>query len=227
MLFRNNKNFRYRNAIHENIEESMREHNAAMKYLAIPVHNYGSYTMDEEKKKTYLEYGIKQIAADPKNPKPYFEVGKIYLWMKDYERAKLMFENVAKLDPKFMNVLNNLAEIYFEKKEFGKALQLCKENLQWNPKDAQTHINAGVACMRMGQYDESEKALKKAIELNPGSIPAYDNLIALFVRQKRLDRAVKAAKLAYKMTKLPKFGEAVLHITRNYEGVPVAEGKKN
>lgn len=215
-LFRNNKEYRFRNPIYETMEESIAENNGKIKNLFISIEKHGS-TVYTANLSGFLQHSLEQIKKMPNDPKHYFDAGMIYEKMEDLDKALEMFDKVSEIDPKYRNVFAKMGNIFLGKEHYKRALQCYQKHLDENSKDASVHVSLGILHAKTGDYENAEKSLKKAVELNPESLMAYDNLIAMFLQKNEFDRAAKAAHLAYKITKIPKYGETVLFISKMYE----------
>lgn len=132
-LFRN-KGYRFQNKIHEVIEDSMESIGANVAVSGIPIHHKADKSKDRSE--FYIRLIKKQIHETPKDPKPYYELGKMRIGKKDYSSALENFRKSIKL-------LGSTQGLLINKLIFS---------------------DAGIACFRLNKYDDALAYFNKAIE---------------------------------------------------------------
>ena len=132
-LFRN-KGYKFQNKIHELIEDSIEQKKERISDSGIPIHHFKDENND--KIKMYLRIGKKQIELTPNNPKPYYEVAKLYESKSNHKLALQYFkESIKLLGSRSGLVINKLI-----------------------------YLDSGITCFRMGNYKEALMYFGKAIE---------------------------------------------------------------
>ena len=212
-LFKNNDKYHFVNPIHETVEESIISNKGKLKQLFINIESHGRKITDTERQ-VYLKHFLEKSKKNPNEPKHLFNASRIYLELGELDKSLEMLDKIFKINSTYANVARNIADIFLEKQYYKEAMQWYNKHLESNPNDIATHINLGIIHSRTEEFEQAEKFLKKAIELDSENVAAYDNLIAVFIKKKEFDRAAKTATLAYKITKIPKYGEAVLLIAK-------------
>jgi tetratricopeptide (TPR) repeat protein len=209
-LFRNNKGYKFTGLVHELIEPSIIEKGGNIGQSSIPIHHFKAEkpkTHEEGRNEKYLALGLKQIELTPEDPKPYFEVGEMYLNEKQYDKALPFITRCIQLIESSSNPKNHLATYCYASFAAGKALV---EMGQFQPAArifqklseiypaSMIFFFLGLSLSRTGKLDEAEKAYKKAIELNPDDMEMHNNLANLYIMmgkfsqaQEELDDALK------------------------------------
>ena len=205
-LFQNNKGYFFTNVIHEVVEDSIREKNGKIKLTDIPIHHFSalkSEKVQEQREKMYFEMKKKQIELTPNNPKPYYEIGRIYKYKKDTIKAIQHFEQAIRLLKNYKERLAihdfiyfDLGEAYIDAKEFEKAKPLIEEAIRLNPKHRLAYFYLGLIYDEKNDFEKARSNYKKAIEINPNAENAYNNLAILHIKRKEYKKAYDVLKKA-------------------------------
>ncbi|MCX7942140.1 MAG: tetratricopeptide repeat protein [Dictyoglomaceae bacterium] len=118
----------------------------------------------------------------------------LYLWIKDYEKAKELLKKSIDLEPNnplyyyllgFTYIAEN--DINFAKINFLKALEMSPENPEYL---------RGLAWAEYvsGNLERAEILLKKVLDLDSGNTAARDNLIEVFIKEGKLKEAEEEIK---------------------------------
>ncbi len=126
-------------------------------------------------------------------------VAQIYLKQGEYKKAIIEYRNALKLEPKSVELHNNLGIAYQKDQQFEEALKAFQTALQLNPNYAQTYNNMGNVYESLGDFQNAQKYYERAIELKPDLADAYNNLGILYGKQGNLERSVKILKQALKI----------------------------
>ena len=129
-LFRN-KGYLFENKVHELIEGSIKGN---IVNSEIPIHHIKDGSRDSTE--LYIRIGKEQIKATPDSPKPYYELGKLYISKKDYDTALGYFKRSIELLGSRKGLLIN----------------------------RMLFLDAGIACFKLHNYTEAKGYLDKAIE---------------------------------------------------------------
>lgn len=99
-----------------------------------------SRTGKEKQALTYLE----KLSGLYKDPEIFFEMGRIFFNLKDYEQAIVYFNKVLSIDPAHANSLYSLGLIHENKNDKKKALEYFAQVLEYNPQNQELleHISA-------------------------------------------------------------------------------------
>jgi len=200
-LFRNNIGIEFRNKIHEIVEPSIDEKNGEIIELDIPIHHYVSYQPNQDKKtEQYLRIGLEQIKINPDKPKPYYEVGEIYLEQNNYDKALECFRKVEEIEPDYMYNYTNLGIVYFAKKDLVNALKCYQKQIDVRPSET-AYINLANLLFKIGKIEKAEKIYRAVIKNNNKNIVAHINLAKLLHSANRTKDAVKVLEVCIQNTK--------------------------
>jgi tetratricopeptide (TPR) repeat protein len=115
----------------------------------------------------------KQIASVTSENKGSLTAYKYYIqgWndynAKKYDSAIENYEKALELNPKYVDVLNNLGLIYDKLENYQKAIFYYQNALEIKPDYAIAHYNTGLAYYKLKNYSKAIEFYKKAIELKP------------------------------------------------------------
>lgn len=208
-LFRNNKGYEFTGLIHELIEPSIKQIGGKIFNSQIPIHHFRvekGKRIDIEKKQKYLEIGKKQIELTPNNPKPYYEVGTIYLSDKKYDKAIQLFEKSVKViensdkpeqhEKTLVYVYYGLGKAYLQAEKYEDAIKCFEKVLVSNPKAHVLHFLLAQSYTMLNRFNEAVKEYRIAARLNPNDEEIHNNLANLYSRTGQFDNAVKEFKIA-------------------------------
>jgi class 3 adenylate cyclase/TolB-like protein/Flp pilus assembly protein TadD len=107
------------------------------------------------------------------------------------EEAKRLYQEAAKIDPKYARPLANLAFVISLSVSFGwsdapeedleKVARLTDRALALDPRVHQAYLARGVSLRSQRRYDEAIEALKKALEIAPNHADAYAMISLTYV----------------------------------------------
>lgn len=207
-LFRNNKKYRYQNAVHELVEYSINSVGGIISDSGVVIHHFG-YLKEggivDRKRKFYLEIGKKQLKEDPNNVRAIFDIGLIYKNRGELDKAAYMFEKAARIDETYHNPYLALGEVYSQKKDYKKAEDYYKKAVLNNPKLVSAYVNLGDAYFNLRMYDKAEEALTKGLSLNEKSVMCYQNLFAVFIKKEEYGKALSLMEQAVEKTGMDLF----------------------
>ena len=100
------------------------------------------------------------LEIDPENPRLLFELGRIYLKLKNVTKAKEKFLKAHKLDKTDIYVMFELSKIYLRdknNKDLKQGELLLDEILKIRPGDTYAIFEKARLLVKTGEYDEAEK----------------------------------------------------------------------
>tara|TARA_B100000945_G_scaffold193945_1_gene155733 strand:- start:511 stop:2070 length:1560 start_codon:yes stop_codon:yes gene_type:complete len=172
---------------------------------ALLVHSQGK--IDEAKK--YYQFLYDRGLANQQILNNY---GSIYLNMKDYQRAKILFKKSIKLYPNSSHAYANLALLYRQLKKLDEAKLFTLKAIKINPNSAIVHYNLGLIYKDLKNIDQATLSIKKALKLKSNFAEAH-NLYASLLREiGKLDESVISAHRAIKFK--PEYIQAYLNLAR-------------
>jgi tetratricopeptide (TPR) repeat protein len=225
-LFRNNKGYKFTGLVHEVIEPSIIEKGGNIGQSAIPIHHFGAEkpkTHEEGKKEKYLALGLRQIELTPEEPKPYFEVGEMYLNDRQYDRAFPLLARCIQLIESSARPERYRTTYCYASFAAGKALV---EMGQFQPAAkifqklsllypaSMVFFFLGLTLSRTGKLEEAERAYKKAIELNPEDMEMHNNLANLYITMARFGQALEELDEALKLSSGNGMADSIIYRNR-------------
>ncbi|MBW2966570.1 tetratricopeptide repeat protein [Candidatus Woesearchaeota archaeon] len=199
-LFRN-KGFKFKNKVHELIEDSIKEKEGKIANTDIQIHHYSEYRTKKIKKikeKKYFRLGEEQIKENPNQARAYYEKGIRLMVQNKYEKAINNFKEVIKLDSDYRNIYYNLASAYHSLNKLNEAENNLKRSVEKKPKLDSAYNLLGIIYQKQERYQEAIDILFKGIKINRSGL-LLQTLGGLYVKLEIFDKAVKALKMALKM----------------------------
>lgn len=112
---------------------------------------------------------------DAKNaPDVNYKLGLVYLNLKEYDEARLCFEQNLKASPKNFDAMFNLAEILQMQNKNDEALKLYEDALEGNKENIECYLNIARLYSKQGNHEKALDMLKGAKTIAP------DNVLILF-----------------------------------------------
>lgn len=193
-LFRNDKNIRFKNQVHETVNDSVEKKGN----LDIPIHHFGRLKNERSKKqKDELYEGLaKKKVRTTQDFRSYFQLGVQLQESGKTTESVAAFEKSASLNPEFGKTWINLGGLYIKQKNFNKAETALKKAVEVQPDNPEAHNNVGVVLMHLGKKEEALNSFVKAIALRPKYAAAYKNLGLALDKLDRKEEALIAFKKA-------------------------------
>ncbi len=151
-LFRNGRGFEYREAIHENITDSVVENGGAIGSAPILIHHYG-FSVEgpraEAKALRYLALCRKKAEESPENPKAWHDLAEQLSSVGRTDEAVVACDNALTLDPTHLGAGSTKATLLLNAGKLGEAkvvLDTLKAAGHHEP-----HITTGLAAIALRQ----------------------------------------------------------------------------
>jgi len=113
------------------------------------------------------------------------------LQVKNFGKAKDLFEKIISINKNIPEVHNNLGIIYMNDSNFEKAKECFNNSINLNPKFSIAFCNLGMVYYKTGNFELSETNYNKSISLDKKNIVAYFNLGNLYKDKNDLINAEK------------------------------------
>lgn len=185
-LFKNGQGFEYREAVHENLGESLAEHDAVVRIEPITIHHYGFDSgKDGSKEKIghYLEIARQKVKARPDDFKAWFDLASASSDFGDDETAEDAAGKSLALNPRFTDAASILANLYMRRGDYDDA-QALLEGFVKNGAAPPIFAGAlGAIAYAQGRLDDAQTWLQAALEANPKDV------ICLLYRARICDQA--------------------------------------
>jgi tetratricopeptide (TPR) repeat protein len=156
------------NSTNDNLSESERYFNSALKYADLQDHL------------SAIRDYTKSIELNP-SFRSYYNRGNLFSELKDYQLAIKDYTMSIELNPEFSKAYNNRGNLFSELKDYQLAIKDCTKAIELNPNYVEAYNNRGVTYYCFKDYDSSIKDYTKAIELNSDFAEAYKNRGILYV----------------------------------------------
>ena len=128
---------------------------------------------------------------------------KILLSENKLNDAKIIFQNVIKVEPTNYKAHNNIGVILLKLGNLDEAEVSFRKAVEINPKFVVAHYNLGVIQSNLLKFNEAEKSYKKAIEFKKDYVEAYSNLGSVYLKLKDFSKAEENFNKAIKLN--PRF----------------------
>lgn len=169
-LFKNNPKIRFKNKIHELVENSIKDTNGKIIETDISIHHFGllkGKKFTEEKTGTYVDMIWKQLEKEPNNPRYNYQVGIAFIDAKKPNIALKYFLKTLQLDPKYPKIISSIAKLYVELNNIPKAIKFFNIAIATNKQDVESMNNLAFIYIMMKKFGIAKKLLDKALQLDP------------------------------------------------------------
>lgn len=207
-LFRNRKEICFTNIIHETVADSIREFKGGVKPAGIVIHHYGLAEEEKSREKTnkYIKMEEKQIQQTPDSPKPYYELGAIYLAQGSFQQAVELFEKARELLEKEKGVhlihkylYHDLGKTYFKLGNLEKAKQMLEKAQGIYADNYSTQFFLGLIYDEKKDYLNAVAHYLNSLCLNQQNPSAYRNLGIIYTKQKDYKKAHEMLQREYEL----------------------------
>jgi Flp pilus assembly protein TadD len=174
-LFRNRKGFEYREPVHENITESVRERGGVVRPEPILIHHYGYAAGDapaSAKAERYLAIGRRKVGERPRDPKAWHDLAELLLACGNAQEAEQACRIALSLDPMHIAAATSLANLLLNRGELDEAQGLLQRfDREGN---APTHVVTalGAIACRQGRLEEARRRLETVLAAEPHALMA-------------------------------------------------------
>ncbi|HIJ66584.1 MAG TPA: tetratricopeptide repeat protein [Candidatus Hydrogenedentes bacterium] len=202
-LFRNGCGFEYREAVHENVTESVREQGGVTRAEPIVIHHYGFGRRDArslEKSRMYLDIARKKATQHPQDVKAWHDLAELCFAAGDPAGAERASRNALEIDPRHVGAATMLANLLLNRGDLDEAKKVLSgfEACGNVPSHMVTALGA-IAC-KQGRLDEARQRLERVLAADPNAVVArlclartLDRLGDIAGARLRLDEALAIA----------------------------------
>ena len=110
------------------------------------------------------------------DPRILNNLGTIYLQLKDFDKAILLFKESINKFPRSLEPYSNLANVLLKKGNRDAAKKYLEKAIEINPKNLRAYSNLASIYFGEGNLESAELFLKKSIDVNPKDINSLVNL---------------------------------------------------
>ena len=105
--------------------------------------------------------------------------GFVFFNLKNYEKAIDQWEKAIKIDPKFVDGLNNLGNAFLRINKFDEAINYLNRALNLRPNFFETYYTLSEIFFQKGMYEESLKNINEASNLKPDHLPTIKSKLEI------------------------------------------------
>ena len=201
-LFRN-KGYTFQYAIHEGIESSVKALGGSIGKVSIPIHHYGY--MEEflkQKHERAISILFQLIQKDPKNPKPKFELARLYDNNGENKKASKQLQKVMGLNRYYPGAMLLLADTYKKMGNSKEAKRTYEDVIRSFPRDDNAYLNYGVMLSEEKKYEEALQMYNVGLQVNIKNPLLHHNRVGLLQSMGKIEEAYHASLLALHHTNI-------------------------
>jgi tetratricopeptide (TPR) repeat protein len=113
-----------------------------------------------------IAYYRTAIKSSPNSAPLYNKLGIAYLQYGNHKEARKNFNEAIKLDPRFVDALNNLGAVDCIDKKYNPAIRALKKALALNEANASAHLNMAESWVGLKEMDRAMTEYARALELD-------------------------------------------------------------
>jgi adenylate cyclase len=165
---------------------------------------FGLSKSPKESLEKAVELTQKAISLDPKDSRPYAQLGHLYNMKRDYDKAIAEGERAVALDPGGADAQAWLGMTLNSADRPKEAIPLFEKAIRLNPNGPTWYfLNFGHSYRMIGQYQEAITQFKRALSVAPNNIMAHLGLAATYSLSGRDEEARAEAEEVLRLN--PKF----------------------
>ncbi len=120
---------------------------------------------------------LQAIQLDPKSVQGHFQLGLVYMQLKNYPKAIETYHKVTELSPQFSDAFFNLGYVYAKTKDYARAEEMYSRTVKLAPSYLDEALfNLAMVQKRQGKTKETIKNLEQALRVNPHNKLAKESL---------------------------------------------------
>ena len=132
---------------------------------------------------------LDKIEQNGPSAQGYFELGKAYMYEKDYLRAINAFEFVLNYNDSEPEIYNYLGLCYYRRDNYNKALENFKKALSLNDENL-IYLNNLYLCYKsLNDKENSDKILQKMNSITPNTSEDYIQFVQILIDRKDVEGA--------------------------------------
>lgn len=137
------------------------------------------------------EIVLQGIAAYPEMMDFHAQLGSLYAYENDLDRAIRCFQEALKLQPDHAQVHGRLGEVFRRSNRFEDALASYDKLVALNPNSAEAFNNRGIALGGLDRHEDALASFRQALALEPRHAKALGNLGEMLGCLRRHDEAAR------------------------------------
>ncbi len=192
-LFRNDKRIRFKNPIHETLEESIVKANILIRPCDIVIHHYGKLDREKNLRKghIYYEMGKKKLAQMPDDNKALYELAVQTTELGKYEESIPLWNRLIEKNKDKPNAVHflNLGSAHQFLGRYVDAIVYFKKAIQLDPQFKEATLNYTTCEFYGGEPVNAIPYLERILKNNPLYPPAFSLLAATYCLAGKIQEA--------------------------------------
>ncbi|MEQ9406629.1 MAG: tetratricopeptide repeat protein [Fuerstiella sp.] len=131
------------------------------------------------------------VQSSPDDPETQELLGMACFMSRRFEAAKVAFEKLTQLDPKYATGWINLGAVRNILNDHHGATKALRKAIKWDKKSASAYYNLGIAQKALKMNSMAISAYKEALKIDPCMAEAYSNLGNMYIQMNNLGQAVR------------------------------------
>lgn len=131
---------------------------------------------------------LEKIENNGGSAQKYFELGKAYLYEKDYLRAINAFEYTLNYDDKNPEIYNYTGLCYYKRRNYNKALENFQKAVELNGENLIYLNNLALCYKSLSDRENYQKTIQKITSYIPKTQEDYVQLIQIFYDRHDIER---------------------------------------
>lgn len=170
-LFRNRRGFEYREAVHENITESVHERGGVIGRADVTIHHYGyaAESTQTDKARRYWVLAREKVRQRPDDPKAWHDLAEQGLACGESAEAEDACRRALTLDPHHAGALSTLAMMLLNRGDLDEARERI-ESLA--PRPPHLEMALGAIDEKQGRLELARERLAQVVRENPAMVVA-------------------------------------------------------
>lgn len=135
------------------------------------LYDKGKNALEYNKLEEAEQYFQEILAEEPNEADVLNKMGIIFIYRKDWAKAREYFEKTLEINKEHVHAMCNLGSVELEEGNMNKAEMLYREALRIDEKYGTAHNNLAYILKKTGRYSEAVKHMKKA---QKGGVVSFD-----------------------------------------------------
>jgi tetratricopeptide (TPR) repeat protein len=197
-LFRNRRGFEYREPVHENITESVREEGGVIRREDILIHHYGAADPADglEKARHYLEIARRKTGERPNDPKSWYDLAEQANACGHPQEAETACRRALELCPGDLGSATVLANLLLNRGELDEARAVLARLEAEGQRAPHIATALGAIACRQGRLDEASARLEAVATSAPHAVMARYYLARVYDLQGKAKHARRELEIA-------------------------------
>jgi glycosyltransferase involved in cell wall biosynthesis len=180
-LFKNHPKIKYKNKVHELVEQSIRDAKGEIVETSTVIHHFSMMRgkRQEEKEPKYVDMIWTQLKQHPDNPRYNRQAAIAFMDAGRKDLSMKYFIRTFKFNPEYPGILADIAKLHLEMGSTEKAIRFFNMAIAKDKNDVSSLNNLAVIYMHLKKYGIAKQILEKALQKEPKDKHLLENYEAL------------------------------------------------